>query len=336
MSIASAVNTELAPDASSAELLVGLVALVTRSSMIDVNASEGDVAAMATVVADVAAVAEASVDIFNALERRAAPQVDVEDFSELELDTFVGTRAELQAPRLEDLCFAASLELSRALRELHDARAVDEQLAAAETARRKLQRASFAVFESDGAVGVVPRAAVDRLRARCAVELESALAVRALYADFRRGLRRSASNDGEAVLMALRYAAGALAAISASPHYHSVRIADRALLRRQRERLLEWSRAGRTVSAGLEALEDIAICADLLRDISRRQELRAHDTELIRRLLADSNRELSAWLPELERLRGLDDQLDRLAGQARAAYSHDLAVEIVLRLSGLV
>jgi hypothetical protein len=136
--------------------------------------------------------------------------------------------------------------------------------------------------------------------------------------------------------MALRYAAGALAAISASPHYHSVRIADRALLRRQRERLLEWSRAGRTVSAGLEALEDIAICADLLRDISRRQELRAHDTELIRRLLADSNRELWAWLPELERLRGLDDQLDRLVGQARAAYSNDLAVEIVLRLSCLV
>jgi hypothetical protein len=143
--------------------------------------------------------------------------------------------------------------------------------------------------------------------------------VRRLYAEFRRNLRHAEGESSEAVLTALRYAAGALAPLTASPHCAAVRVSDRTLLRRQRARLLERSRDGKSIQVGLELLEDIWTCADLLRDINRRQELRAHDSQLMKELIEKSSRDRADWLANLDRLAGLDSDLDNLTAQLRTS-----------------
>lgn len=115
-----------------------------------------------------------------------------------------------------------------------------------------------------------------------------------------------------------------------------MRVADAALLRRQHERLLEWSRSGKPRAAGLQLLEDICTSASLLRDINRRQELRAHDTELIGALLASQSLDRADWLASLDRLIGLDDSLDRLTAQLRAAPGEEIVGEICARLAFLL
>jgi hypothetical protein len=229
------------------------------------------------------------------------------------------------------VCFACTVELGGARRELDRARDYEARLSAIESARRKLYRAIHAVARV--APGSGPLVMRDSLEQRLDDELGSSLAVRRLYADFRRNLRRADDDSPEGVLTALRYAAGALAALKASPQYAAVRASDALLLRSQRERLLEWSRAGKPRAAGLQLLEDIWTCAGLLCDINRRQELRAHDTKLIGELLASPPLDRTSWLVGLERLVGLDDGLDQLTLQLRAATDTQLVVEISRRLA---
>jgi hypothetical protein len=249
-----------------------------------------------------------------------------------EPETWVGVRtADSAPPRLGDLCFACTVELSVVARELDQARDYDARVSAVETARRKLYRAIHALAQV--APGSGPLVLSESLEQRLDDELESSLAVRRLYAEFRQNLRRAVDESGEGVLTALRYAAGALAALTASPHYRAVRASDAALLRTQHERLLEWSRAGKPRAAGLQLLEDIMTSAGLLRDINRRQELRAHDTKLIADLLADQSLDRAGWLGKLGCLAGLDDSLDRLIAQLRAAQGTELVDDILAQLS---
>jgi hypothetical protein len=203
------------------------------------------------------------------------------------------------APRVADVCFAGTFELNRARVGLNRARSAEDQLVAAETA----------------------------LRGSRTADLRSALDVRRLYAQFRHALRRPEGNDAQAVLMALRYAAGALATLIASPPYARARASDRSLLRRLQERMLDWSRRGRDVELGLQLLDDVWTSADLLRDVNRRQELRAHDSALIAALLGAEDHVVLNRFGELTPLLGLDDELDLLiergtgpsnAGSARA------------------
>jgi hypothetical protein len=207
---------------------------------------------------------------------------------------------------------------------------------AAEAARRKLHRALYAALATGGEPAGSEHVAATLLRRRFATELESALVVRRMFADFRRALRRAENKSSEAVLMALRYAAGALATMTTSAHHGTIRLPDRILLSQQRERLLDWSRAGRPVASGLQLLEDIWTCADLLRDINRRQELRTHDQELIRELLHPASHGQANWSARLARLTGLDDDLDALIVRAGEAQSPDVMMDVLLRLSCLV
>jgi hypothetical protein len=232
------------------------------------------------------------------------------------------------------VCFACSFELNIALRALEHARDYDARLSAVETARRKLYRAIHAIAR------VAPDTETsdvrESLEQRGDDELASSLAVRRLYAEFRQNLRRAENDSSDAVLTALRYAAGALATLTASPYYSAVRVSDAALLRNQHARLLEWSRSGKPRAAGLQLLEDISTSASLLRDINRRQELRAHDTELIRGLLTLQPLDRADWLVSLDRLFGLDDSLDRLSAQLRTSPGSDVIAEILARLPALV
>jgi len=295
------------------------------------------------VASELAVVLSRTIEVFNTIERLNQPAASDDDpFAGLDAETRVSLRLIKIAPqKIEDVCFAGALELNRALRELQAARDADALLTAAESAQRKLGRSIRAVLRlarADAALGSANLVDEGPLRGQHEQELQTALAVRRLYADFRRTLRRPENDSSEAVLTALRYAAGAVAILTASPHYVDLRVADRALLRRLRDRLLEWSRAGKAKESGVQLLNDIFTCADLLRDINRRQEVHAHDRQLAGELVRDSGRAPAEWLKDLERLTGLDDTIDAVIVRAKGEPEPglELVMDAVVRLSYLV
>ncbi|HEY3493668.1 MAG TPA: hypothetical protein VGK73_03235, partial [Polyangiaceae bacterium] len=150
-----------------------------------------------------------------------------------------------------------------------------------------------------------------------------------------RSLRSPADESREGVLAALRYAAGALAALVSEPAYAHVRASDRAPLRRLRERLLVWARHDGSASVGLELLEDVTTTADLLRGINRRQELRAHDLAALRELSQGPREAPSAWLSQLDGLFGLDDALDDLIERLKRDFEPGAVSGALARLAEL-
>lgn len=231
---------------------------------------------------------------------------------------------------LSDVCFAGLLELSRAAASLSAPQRGEEALVNRETALRKLRRALHAVLDVAEASGALPPGTTARRRHQA--DLGESLAVRRLYAHFRRQLRRPERDCPDAVLAALRYAAGALATLIASPEYAYARLSDRALLRRLQERLLAWARGSRPVDAGLQLLDDVWTSADLLRGVNQRQELRAHDLQLARSLSAELGAEPGGWLARLRALFGLDDRIDAVLDRASAGSQMALVAEARARL----
>lgn len=324
---------------SSQELFEALSEAATRLSVLEAQRHEAEESKAHTLSADVATLLQSVLLVLGELETSFhSPPTETlaNDFADEEADTWVGFRpAQAEPSRIEDVCFMAGFELNRALRGLAAAAETDALLSASETGLRKLQRVLHAVMiAGQKSNGSLPGA--ERLNRRLASELQGALAVRQLYLTFRRSLRRPENDSRDAVLTALRYAAGGLATLAASPHYHSMRVSDRALMRRMRDRLLDWAHAGKPTKAGEQLLDDIFTCADLLRDINRRQELRAHDQTLMRELVGDSARDRAEWLTKLDRLAGLDDQLDALTAQLRASADMGPVIDIIVRLSFLV
>jgi hypothetical protein len=278
-----------------------------------------------------------AVECLQLLEQLHAVQTDGDLFGfEGEPTTLAGLPIEVAAlPKLADVCFAGVLELNRAAQELQHASSEDDVLVALETAARKLRRALRAVLETALLSGETELTGAEQLRGRDGFDLESTLAVRRLYAAFRRSLRRPQGETAEAVLTALRYAAGGLATLMSSPAYERARISDRRLLRRLHERLLLWARSGRAVPSGLELLDDVWTCADLLRDINRRQELKVHDAALIRQLTCSASDPSEHWLDQVEPLFGLDDALDLLIDQSHVQPSPNLVRQLQARLARL-
>jgi hypothetical protein len=323
---------------SSAELFAALGEAAARLTVLDSQRRDAaDEVATASLTAHLSELLKVVLTTLDELEKTVTPSAE-EGFADEEPETWVGFRppAELQPSRIEDVCFVASFELSRVLRALDAASDLESRSIAAETALRKLHRVLHAVMAGAEQLAGASLKGTEPLRRRLGAELEAALAVRRLYVGFRRSLRRPEDGSREAVLTALRYAAGGLATIAASPHYQSVRMSDRTLLRRQRDRLLDWAHAGKPTQAGVQLLEDIFTCADLLRDINRRQELRAHDLRLIRELVGDTARDREEWLVKLDRLAGLDDTLDDLTAQLRKSPDLGPVIDIIVRLSLLV
>ena len=310
----SAAEKLMPPDVTSSDhqerALTALADLAVDLAVAPGDSTDGDEVATRAQAVDIAQRLERALELFGNLGQTegdddAAPQSSRAPRSARGTTTSLG-----------DLCFVGSFELLRCLRAVREAQQLDALAMVIEAARRKLARAVRAVLSAARGIPAAEQG-LQGLGRRLGDELQSALAVRQLYADFRRGLRRAANQDSEGVLTALRYAASSLAALAASPHYAVVRASDRALLRRQRERLLGWAHAGKSARLGLELLEDIMTSADLLRDINQRQELRAHDSALIRLLLEQPPDEHTEWLAQLDRLRGLDDRLDALIHEHR-------------------
>jgi hypothetical protein len=219
-----------------------------------------------------------------------------------------------QAPtarrHVADVCFASRLELRPVARALATIQHADESVVAAETGRRKLRRGVRAILEAAREAGSEDLLGGPHQDQHRVADLAPALSVRRLYATFRRSLRAPADDSPEAVLAAVRYAGGALAALITSPDYSEVRASDRVVLRRLRERALTWARGDRNPVEGLRLIADLDTTSDLLRGINDRQELRAHDRAAIAAALAADDADGETWRGLLEGLRGLDDDLD--------------------------
>lgn len=335
--VAEARGPSRVPPDRAAELLATLSALAVRVASVDVANCEGSPATLLSTVGEVRGAVERCVELLLALDRLHELPSKEDIVTEVEPEAPERVRlVPLAAPRVGDMCFAGTLELNRALRELSRAHDEAELLIAVETACRKLRRAIDAVIAAANAGGPVEGSSGEHQRRPQSTDLLSALAVRKLYAGFRRSLRRPSDESPAAVLTALRYAAGALATLVGSPEYAGARLSDRALLRRLRERLLSWARGDQSGREGLQLLGDVRTCADLLRGVNRRQELRAHDETLLRTLLQGPGDDPSAWLRSCEGLSGLDDELDRLLGPARpTAASEQRIAEVLARLAQL-
>ncbi len=216
-----------------------------------------------------------------------------------------------------NLAFAGRSELRRAERTLVAAASPADLVVACESARRKLRRAIHAVLEVTGhALG---RAFdVDPVDA----EVEAAVAVRRMYAKFRRSLPRCDAGDAGQVRRALRYAAVSLAVMVGAADFSETRVQDRQLLLGLQARILAWARAGSTEAAGAQLYQDLLTAADLLRAINQRQELVAHDRLIEARLAqilagaGDAETQLATIQPLLAELTGRDDGLDDLVARA--------------------
>lgn len=240
-----------------------------------------------------------------------------------EPDAWQGPTPARSQPGVADISFAGGLELKRVLRELTAAPELEGRLTAAESARRKVRRAIRATLEAarEGGVDVIGG---EHQGHHQVADLASGLAVRKLYARFRRSIRRPVDPSAEAVLEAVRYGGGALATLVTSPDYADVRASDRAILRRLRERALQWARKDRRASTGSQLIEDLWTSGDLLRGINQRQELQHHDRELARRLVGGPAGPPAAWFADLAALFGIDDHLDSILDAAAACDRAEL------------
>ena len=317
------------------DLLFELRALAGETHAVDLGAADGDSALVAALAGRLGALLDRGLELIAALQRADEADDELPDLEAVDPDAWLAPPAP-RAARIGDVCFAGALELRRIARELATADGDDARLVAADTARRKLRRAIRAVLETARETGVYDVLGGDHQGHHQVADLASGLATRRLYAGFRRALRRADAATPDAVLAAVRYCGGAMATLVAAPDYADVRASDRAVLRGLRERALRWARHDRGVESGLQLLDDVWTCSDLMRDINRRQELRAHDSAIVDACSGGPGEPVAvdAWLAKLDALRGLDDRLDELVALARAATGDGERAAHVAELRG--
>lgn len=313
-------------------VLVALRDVAAQAAAIDVVAADDDHGAIAPAATELCELLEHTLELLAALQL-----VDDDDTAIADLDR-LEQRLELRAAIwLPDVCAAATTELRRALRELLAAVGDDDRVIAIDNGRRKLRRAAGAVLDAAREHGGRDLLGGEPRGRHQLAELASGLAVRQLYAQFRRALR-GASEVGaraglDAVLAAVRHAGNALAALVADRGYSEVRARDRRALRKLRERALLWLRHDRSVAVGLQLLDDIHACGEALRAINRRQLVAVHDSALVSVLGRTTSTPPAAWFTQLDALFGLDDALDAVLDRARMITDGDHALAPLVPLA---
>jgi hypothetical protein len=260
------------------------------------------------------------------------------DFSETTRNPGVPSLGAGLYRQVGDVCFTARGELRKAERGLRATGADHEtRRAACESARRKLRRALVAILvAAERALGGDVHAPRD-----LDVELETGLAVRALYAKFRSSIPPCDLDAPASVRRALRFAAVAFAVMVGSDDFSELRLPDRAMLLALQRRIFVWARATGDHAEGARIYRDINTAADLLRAVNLRQELVLHDRLVVAELRATfaartEGASLDGLLTRLGELRGRDDELDRLLRSASDAPADpDVARSIARALDRL-
>lgn len=235
---------------------------------------------------------------------------------------------------IADSCFLAQSELKPLLLELQRANAPDAGLAAVEATFRKLRRICTRLLMLLGPL-------VDRrvdLTAEQQEIVEASIAVRRLYTRFRRSL--VPCDDDAQVPVALRIGASALSQILNHVSSHDIRVQDAQVFRSMLARVLGWLGDSGSTEAGRRIYSDLTGLADLLRLVNQRQELRAHDAEVIDAALSmcdadPSGGQSHALLMLLVPLEGLDDALDQTRERLTQAGTPESVAAVSERLSAL-
>lgn len=150
-------------------------------------------------------------------------------------------------------------------------------------------------------------------------DVEVSLQIRKLYWNLRRETLGKPTED-KLLAERLRSIVYRLVAFRELSVYPFLRIDDRIQLRTLLKRILEWlNSTERDDEEGERLWQDLVGFAEILVQVSQRQELQEHDRELIARALnllfrrQPPPREVpDALLDELESLLGLDEKLDHL------------------------
>ncbi|AKU93499.1 hypothetical protein AKJ09_00163 [Labilithrix luteola] len=223
------------------------------------------------------------------------------------------TRPSWSVEAVADIAYLAGLELrqgSERLEGLTTVGSADLLLSELDTARRRVGKVLRSLDHALDQAGL----ATSKLDS--AAELDTSLAVRRAYGRLRHDMKAIGTPKEETLASQLRAVGVALATVVGWKGYTSIRIRDRLRIRELQGRLLEWFREGREPTAGLRLFQDVDTFVQILADVSKRQELKQHDTRLVEsawRTLASVDGVIPAHLRSaLDPLRGLDAELDAL------------------------
>lgn len=159
-------------------------------------------------------------------------------------------------------------------------------------------------------------------------DLHDAIRIRTCYAHFReRVANLGAPGHDEASVRALLLRARQLIAVLVcSAEYPMLRIADRCSIRNLQTRMLDWLRADAPAPReGNQIWNDFTSYVDLLSQVSRREVLVEHDRQALSTLSTLTGPVMNAdALATLQRLYGLDSELDRLIESQPPPLASDL------------
>lgn len=141
------------------------------------------------------------------------------------------------------------------------------------------------------------------------------LRVRRYYVQLRAALQEAAALDEHAVVDRMRSAAEQLGTLWGSGVCGLLGMEDRLQLQEFQRRVPCWLTSDdRQPAAGLRVWHDHYTFVSMLTVVNRRHELRRHDAEVLERLGSelDAGATVEVLRPWLDRLMGLDDELDRV------------------------
>jgi hypothetical protein len=226
---------------------------------------------------------------------------------------------ELAARDLSDVAFFARTDLRGSLDQLVAAatRKRGEQLTLASHCESGMRRVRKALVSVESALYEF-EAREPPVRRWFDVELS--LQIRKLYWNLRRETGGDAADQDRSLEARLRSVLYRVVAFRELRVYPFLRVEDRVTLRRLLSQILDWLNGDlRDPSAGERLWQDLAAFAELLVQVSHRQELQDHDLGMVGKAwhvlfpYGDSISEVPDDLvDELQALLGLDDDLDRL------------------------
>lgn len=229
---------------------------------------------------------------------------------------------------VDEIAFFAKMELRQRIdRVTRAADAKDPQhlLVECDGALRRIRKSLSAVDATIAKAEAVPRKLVFE------TELDTAVWVRQAYGEFRHAVFGGGTPAPEELYKRFRRIGTHIPMLTGKRRYHVIRVQDRLLFRALHARILGWLRehgiAGDPVS-GTRLWQDICGFAEMLKLVNRRQELVAHDRELIEAVLDAMDEGDNAPAAQgirllLEPLAGYNDDIDAfLREQEGATLKH--------------
>jgi hypothetical protein len=230
------------------------------------------------------------------------------------IDAAVGVSSALVYRAVADIAFLGRLELRQRRERLARVAACDSAITIVgecDGALRRILKVLTALDRTLAQAGLV------EARLDYATELELSLRVRKACAKFRARIQVNGEPEAHNLHAHLRSAGTTIAMLVGWDAYPQLRVRDRLQLRELQRRLLDWLRGERDATEGLRLWQDLMGFVRMLGQVSRRQELVAHDALVVREArakveLGGGTPVPDALLADLMTLEGLDEEVDAL------------------------